>query len=353
MKEKVLDEFSVLNFVKFTLRIFNFFKIELKKIIAISSFTFLIFTLYNYVKQPLYYSTTSFVLENESSSNSLNEIASIASIAGINASAFMDIGNLFQIDNIQELYKSNSMIKKALLSRMSENNQLFINYFSKKEKIDKKWTKFGVNFQAFISDNYAERIHDSIIKQSIKIINEKYLSVLKPNRKTSVIQINFNHSDEILAKLFNEKLVEIVNQFYFKTKTKKTGDNLKILQKQADSVKKVLDNSILYLAKIDQKIPNPNPLSKVSLVPYQKALINVQANSGIYQEVIKQLEITKINHRNKTPLIQIIDKPVLPLKNSKLTLIECIAYGYFLGFLISVFTILFSKFIKTDLIKIH
>ena len=33
MKEKVLDEFSVLNFVKFTLRIFNFFKIELKKIL--------------------------------------------------------------------------------------------------------------------------------------------------------------------------------------------------------------------------------------------------------------------------------------------------------------------------------
>ena len=64
----------------------------------------------------------------------------------------------FRLIIFEELYKSNSMIKKALLSRMSENNQLFINYFSKKEKIDKKWTKFGVNFQAFISDNYAERI---------------------------------------------------------------------------------------------------------------------------------------------------------------------------------------------------
>ena len=37
-------------------------------------------------------------------------------------------------------------------------------------------------------------------------------------------------------------------------------ENLQILQRQADSVKKVLDKSILFLAEKDQSIPNPNPL---------------------------------------------------------------------------------------------
>jgi len=79
--------------------------------------------------------------------------------------------------------------------------------------------------------------------------------------------------------------------FILKLKLKKTGENLKILERQADSVKKVLDKSILFLAEKDQSIPNPNPLTKVSLVPYQKALVDVQANGAIYQQIVTQLEL--------------------------------------------------------------
>jgi|TARA_Y200000002_G_scaffold233400_1_gene192744 hypothetical protein len=172
--------------------------------------------------------------------------------------------------------------------------------------------------------------------EAVKIIKEKYLLVDKPSRKTTILEIGFDHKDELLAKSFNENLVSIVNNFYFKTKTQKTGENLQILQRQADSVKKVLDKSILFLAEKDQSIPNPNPLTKVSLVPYQKALVDVQANGAIYQEIVTQLELAKVTHRNKTPLIQIIDKPTLPLENSRLRFFECIVYGLFGGFVISI-----------------
>jgi hypothetical protein len=71
--------------------------------------------------------------------------------------------------------------------------------------------------------------------------------------------------------------------------------------------------SFLALAEIDQNIPNINPLAKTAKVPYQKAMVNLQANQAIYLEVVKQLELAKVTHRNKTPLIQIIDKPSFPL----------------------------------------
>ena len=188
------------------------------------------------------------------------------------------------------------------------------------------------------------RLHDSILLEAVKIIKEKYLIVDKPSRKTTILEIGFDHKDELLAKSFNENLVSIVNKFYFKTKTQKTGENLKILQRQADSVKKVLDKSILFLAEKDQSIPNPNPLTKVSLVPYQKALVDVQANGAIYQEIITQLELAKVTHRNKTPLIQIIDKPTLPLENSRLTFLECLIYGIFGGLLLSVIYFSLTRF---------
>ena len=97
-----------------------------------------------------------------------------------------------------------------------------------------------------------------------------------------------------------------------------------------------MDKSILELANEDQRVPNPNPLAKTNLVPYQKALIEVQSNGAIYQQVVTQLELAKVTHRNNTPLIQIIDKPTLPLENSKLKFIESLIYGIFGGFLLAI-----------------
>ena len=151
--------------------------------------------------------------------------------------------------------------------------------------------------------------------------------------------------DELLAKSFNENLVSIVNDFYNKTKTQKTGENLKILERQADSVKKSFRQVYIFSQK-NQSIPNPNPLTKVSLVPYQKALIDVQANGAIYQEIVKQLELAKVSHRNKTPLIQIIDKPIVPLENSRLKLLNAY-FGIFGGLFLSVLYYSLTRFYKS------
>ena len=336
--EQNLDDFSVKGLIK-NLRDWLYFLLSKSKNILNITFLFLVLTLaYNYIKSPIHYARTSFVLDSESSSNSIADIASLASLAGINASSFIDSSSLFQIDNIQELYRSSSMLKQTLLTKYTFGNQtdILINKFGKEEKIDKKWNKLGVDFtdQSLIESK--SRLHDSVLIEAVKIIKEKYLFVDKPSRKTTILEIGFDHKNELLAKSFNENLVSIVNNFYFKTKTKKTGENLKILQRQADSVKNVLDKSILFLAEKDQSIPNPNPLTKVSLVPYQKALVDVQANGAIYQEIVTQLELAKVNHRNKTPLIQIIDKPTLPLENSRLKFIECLIYGLFGGLLLAI-----------------
>ena len=85
--------------------------------------------------------------------------------------------------------------------------------------------------------------------------------------------------------------------------------------------------SFLALAEIDQNIPNINPLVKTAKVPYQKAMANLQANQAIYLEVVKQLELAKVTHRNKTPLIQIIDKPSFPLENNRWKFLNILILG--------------------------
>ena len=318
-------------------------------IIILVTFCFLFFTIsYNYLVKPTYFARTTFVLDNDSSS-SMGDLSSLASLAGINASSFIDASSLFQIDNIQELYRSNTMIKKTLMSKANDGKKDFklIDRFIEAEKLKNKWDKLGVDTNNLESTKPVSRTKDSLIKELIKSIKKENLIVDKPSRKTTILEIGFDHKDEILAKTFNENLVKIVNQFYNKTKTLKTGSNLKILQRQSDSVKIVLDTSIMLLAEIDQSIPNPNPLTKVNLVPYQKAMIDVQANSAIYQELLKQLELAKVTHRNNMPLIQVIDSPNYPLENSRWKLIKTIVYGIIMGSIFSIFSLSFKRTIDS------
>jgi len=317
--------------------------------IVLGTICILFFTIsYNYLVKPTYFARTTFVLDNDSTS-SMGDLSSLASLAGINASSFIDASSLFQIDNIQELYRSNTMIKKTLMSTANDGKKDFklIDRFIEVEKLKNKWDKLGVNINNFESTKTISRTKDSLIKELIKTIKKENLIVDKPSRKTTILEIGFDHKDEILAKTFNENLVKIVNQFYNKTKTLKTGSNLKILQRQSDSVKIVLDASIMLLAEIDQSIPNPNPLSKVNLVPYQKAMIDVQANSAIYQELLKQLELAKVTHRNNMPLIQVIDSPNYPLENSRWKLLKTIVYGIIMGSIFSIFSLSFKRTIDS------
>ena len=65
-------------------------------------------------------------------------------------------------------------------------------------------------------------------------------------------------------------------------------------------------------------------------------MVDVQINTAIFQELVKQLELAKVSHRNSTPLIQIIDRPTYPLENSKWKLLETLFYGSFLGLILSI-----------------
>jgi len=199
--------------------------------IVLGTLCILFFTIsYNYLVKPTYFARTTFVLDNDSTS-SMGDLSSLASLAGINASSFIDASSLFQIDNIQELYRSNTMIKKTLMSIANDGKKDFklIDRFIEVEKLKNKWDKLGVNINNFESTKTISRTKDSLIKELIKTIKKENLIVDKPSRKTTILEIGFDHKDEILAKTFNENLVKIVKQFYNKTKTLKTGSNLKIL----------------------------------------------------------------------------------------------------------------------------
>ena len=278
-------------------------------------------------KKPVFHANTSFVLE-EGDGGGVGQMSGLASLVGVNLGSLGSTSGLFQGDNIMELYKSDRMIDEALLSPFNEN-QLLIDRYIEFEELDKKWaSKVDIPSMDFSKarENFTVS-QDSVVKEVAKLVRDYQLSVTKPDRKLSIIQVTVSSKDELYAKVFNERLVENVNEFYKETKTKKTSENLSILQSQADSVRAILDQSIGAYASAADRVPNANPLLSSATIDVKKRQIDVQATGAVYEEIVKNLEIAKVNHRNNSPLIQIIDSPRLPLDRTEIRLVKGMVFG--------------------------
>jgi hypothetical protein len=294
-------------------------------------------------KKPVFHAETSFVLE-EGEGGGIGQMSGLASLVGVNLGSLGGTSGLFQGDNIMELYRSDRMLGETLLSPFNET-QLLIDRFVEFQELDRKWAS-KVNFSSLdfsIPRESFSVTQDSVVKEVAKLVRENQLAVAKPDRKLSIIQVSISSKDELFAKAFNEKLVEKVNSFYLDTKTKKTGENLSILQTQADSVRVILDESIGAYASATDRVPNANPLLSSATIEIRKRQIDVQATGAVYQEIVKNLEIAKVNHRNNSPLIQIIDSPRLPLKRSEIRLVKGMVLGAIITSLLVVFGLYFRR----------
>lgn len=206
---------------------------------------------YAIFKKPLYTAESTFVIDDGSKSGGLGQYASLASLAGIDVGG--GGGGIFQGDNILQLYKSRVMIEKALLStvKIDGKDQLLIDRYIYFHQLKSKWNNnpqlSNITFSGK-PENF-NRKQDSIITNLVETFNKKLLTVTKIDKKLSIISVDVVDNDEIFAKEFNNKLVETVNNFYTQTKVKKSFQNVSILQKQADSVRRVLNNSISGIPK--------------------------------------------------------------------------------------------------------
>lgn len=302
---------------------------------------------YAYLNKPIYTATTTFVLEEGEKASGLGgSLGGLASMAGIDLSG--GGGGIFQGDNILQLYKSRTMIEKTLFTKVNINgkDELLIDRYIDFNKLRKAWSK-SQNLKMITFDEPTfqnrkfTRIQDSIIGVIATDINNNFLSVIKPDKKLSIIQANVRSKDEVFAKNFNDAIVKNVNDFYVQTKTKKSTDNIRILQHKTDSVRLVMNNSIYSAVAIADATPNLNPTKQVQrMVPAQKSQFSAETNKAALTSLIQNLEMSKIALLKDTPLIQVVDAPIYPLKMDKIGKTKGVLFGGILsGFIILFFLI--------------
>ncbi|RWU05456.1 Wzz/FepE/Etk N-terminal domain-containing protein [Pedobacter chitinilyticus] len=307
---------------------------------------------YAVIKKPIYTATTTFVLESGEKSGGLGSLAGLASMAGVDLGG--GGGGIFQGENIIELYKSRTMLEKTLLSGVdSISQQPLIERYLEFSGMRKNWKdkpelqslQFTVGeVLSHMKEAQHRRLKDSIVSKIVEDLNKTSLAITKPDKKLSIIKVNVNSKDEIFAKRFNEELVDNVNEFYIQTKTKKSLDNVNILQHKTDSVRAVMNGAIYSAVAVADATPNANPTRQVQRVaPIQRAQFSAETNKAILGEMVKNLEMSKMALLKETPLIQVVDEPVYPLDKHNLGKINAFIIGSFILAILAIIVVVIKK----------
>lgn len=332
------DETSLLDIIKKVRTVKQIILAKWVAVAVISLATALLGLTYAWFITPHYTARLSFMLE-EGNKGAISGAMAFASQLGLSGDVE---GSNFNSTNILELLKSRKVIKQALLSQVNINNKtdLLINFYldvnsSEKEK--------GKNLR-FSADNKLpfSLEQNSTLNALCEAIISDALKVGKEEKSSSIIVVNFKSKDPLISKYFVEKLVQSVSDYYIANKTEKARQSLNFIQMRADSVQQALATAELHLAR--RKDSSHRLIKAEGALTELRLGRDVQILNAMYTEIVKQLEIAKITLLNQTPLVSVVDIPILPLKKEKkFSKKSGVIIGGFLGFIFSSSFIIISR----------
>ena len=313
---------------------YQFLLTNWKLIILVSAFGGAIGLTYAFFQKPIYKAELTFALEDEKSGGGgLSGALGLASSIGIDLGGGGGLSGAFSGANLTALMKSRKIIEKTLLSPVVYNGKIIslADYYIEFNRMREGWKKNlnlkNIQFPVTSDRSNFTLQQDSILKFFFISIVNKHLEVGQIDKKISIINVTVNSIEEGFSKEFCETLARVTTDYYVELKTKKSKQNVAILQKQVDDIKSKLNYSMIGSWGLEK--------------------VNTQVNSTILGQLSINLELSKASLRKETPFIQIIDRPILPLDKERVSKIKSLLLcGFLAGFLTALYLVLTSLYKK-------
>lgn len=306
--------------------------------------------MYSMSKKTIYTASLTFALEDEKSGGGFGGALGLASSFGLDLGG--SGGGIFASSNLTELFKSRSMVEKTLLMPVKVNGkiislaEMYIQNNGWREAWSKNPKLSKIEFLPNSNRKIFTRMQDSIFGNMYQSLLASGLSVGQKDKKNAITNIDVSSTNELFSKYFCEALARQVGTFYVETKSKKARLNMAILERQVDSIRRELNGAITGVAIANDNTFNLNPALNIRRAPSARRQVDVQANTAILTELVKQAELAKVTLRKETPLIQVIDSPILPLAKARFGKAKGILIGGFFGGFLMIFYLIFRKIWK-------
>ena len=308
------------------------FLVKKKMVIIAFSFLFLILgvvcaTFFLPIK---YNAKLTFVVDTESTNSSFGSMGGLASQFGFDLGGSNDI---FSQNNVIELLRTRGVVEKVLMqgAKINDKYDILINHYI--EINDRELLFYG---NSYTKDSVSRIIWQDIINNHLNIEFQSDIA--------NLITLSYISLNEDFAKHFVDKLIDQMGKRYIAHQTAKTKNTFGFLQSRADSVfseLKIAEEKFAKIQDINQRIVKASGRLKELQLKRR-----VQGLNTMYIELIKNLEVSKLALLNKTPIINIIDKPILPLEtketSKKLAGLLAFLFGGFLSLSYFIFRKIFE-----------
>lgn len=294
-----------------------------------------------FYKKTHYTATITFTMDDVSGTSS---ISGLASQLGLTLNS--DKQSIFQGYNIIAFFQSRLMVQKTLLTKVPFKNDsdLLVNRYIEFNHYHKKWDNDpNLRNLTFVAGQPLTRTQDSVLSVFYKDIFYKELDVERVDKRLTILSLTYTSEDELFAKDFCEQLAKNVIEFYTKNRVGKIVRSVNLLQHQTDSVRELLKHSMVNVASSVDAVPNANPQRRILNVSSQNKTIDVEIAKAALMQLAQNLQTAKISLYQETPLIDFIDRPILPLEETKPSKIKGIAAGGVLGLIIGACIVTFRR----------
>jgi len=318
-------------------------------IISISVFFFLLGVLFALSSDVKYTAELTFVVDNQAKGAAANSsaISGMASQFGFDAGSHNS--STFSQNNIVEFLKSRGVINKALMQykKVNKTEDLLIEHYLYVNNIKDDWED-NDDLTPILFDGILTQSNDSILGEVwIDIVEEKLAVELRSDEAT-IFNLSYTSVDDEFAKIFVETLIDEMSKMYIVHQTAQVNNTLFFLQNRADSVFIELEIAEEKFAKV--KDINQRIVKASGRLKELQLMRNVDVLNTMYIEIVKNLELSKLTLLNQTPIIQIIDKPIMPLKVDENSKFYSGLLFALLGVFLSCFFFIFSKLFKDALL---
>jgi hypothetical protein len=304
-----------------------------------------------FFEKPTYKAILTFAMEEDKGGGG----GGLSGALGLASSFGIDLGGgggggAFAASNLAELMKSRLLVEKVLLEPIVLKGKTIslAEYYIQINKLRDGWDKKPLLKDLQFLPN-ADRSNFTLQQDSIlqkihtSLIDKEHLSIMQKDKKVTILSIEVTSENELFSKIFCESIAKETSDFYIETKSKKSKINVSVLQRQTDSVRNALNGAITGVANETDNVYNLNPAFNIKGAPSKKKQIDVQSNTAILTNLVVQLELAKITLRKETPLIQLIDRPILPLQKEKFGKLKSIILGGFLAGFLYILYLIFGR----------
>jgi hypothetical protein len=261
--------------------------------------------------KPVYTANFTFVLSTDQRPGG-GGFAVLASQFGVDNSGG-GTDNIFSGDNIVELFKSRKLIGSALLSVVdSTTHQTLLNYIAQNDfpAAYKNLGPFNQNPKSY------NAIKTKLYRQIVSEVANSFM-VFKKDKKLIFYVISATSTNPNTAYYVAKYMLDQTSRYFIDTKTKVAVNSVRLMKHEADSLGRVISSTFTSNASTVDRTYNLNPSISVQRSGLMFNQSKASAMATAYAEVLRNLEISKMNLQKETPLYRIIDEPELPLPGIK------------------------------------